>query len=375
VNLRRLWAIVRKESIHARRDTRTVVIVLLMPLLQLILLGYTTMNDIEQIPMAVCDLSHSARSRDLISAYSTTRVFAITQFAANENEVVRLLEAGTIQVGMVIPPDYAETLARRQKAQVALYLDGSNPTIALAAVNSAQFVAQSKSTEMVQVLAGGGNSVSLRGLDIRPKVWYNPNLTRANFVVPALIGLVMQSFMTQLVAGAIVREREMGTMEQLISTPLRSLELILGKVIPYIGLSLLAAAEILVIGLFWFKVPVKGSFLLLLLYSLLFLAAMLAWAVFISALARTDQEARMLNMFIALPSMYLSGMFFPRTSMPPVLQVISNLLPLTHFLTMIRAVVLKGVGIDMVVPQIFGLVAFTMVSVWLATRSYKRQVA
>jgi ABC-2 type transport system permease protein len=375
VNLRRLWAIVRKESIHARRDTRTVVIVLLMPLLQLILLGYTTMNDIEQIPMAVCDLSHSARSRDLISAYSTTRVFAITQFAANENEVVRLLEAGTIQVGMVIPPDYAETLARRQKAQVALYLDGSNPTIALAAVNSAQFVAQSKSTEMVQVLAGGGNSVSLRELDIRPKVWYNPNLTRANFVVPALIGLVMQSFMTQLVAGAIVREREMGTMEQLISTPLRSLELILGKVIPYIGLSLLAAAEILVIGLFWFKVPVKGSFLLLLLYSLLFLAAMLAWAVFISALARTDQEARMLNMFIALPSMYLSGMFFPRTSMPPVLQVISNLLPLTHFLTMIRAVVLKGVGIDMVVPQIFGLVAFTMVSVWLATRSYKRQVA
>jgi ABC-2 type transport system permease protein len=158
VNLRRLWAIVRKESIHARRDTRTVVIVLLMPLLQLILLGYTTMNDIEQIPMAVCDLSHSARSRDLISAYSTTRVFAITQFAANENEVVRLLEAGTIQVGMVIPPDYAETLARRQKAQVALYLDGSNPTIALAAVNSAQFVAQSKSTEMVRVLAGGSSA-------------------------------------------------------------------------------------------------------------------------------------------------------------------------------------------------------------------------
>ena len=375
MSLRRLLAIIRKEFIHARRDTRTVIIVLVMPLLQLILLGYTIMNDIENIPMAICDLSRSALSRDFIAAYRATGVFAISYVTDSEREIARLLDEGEIQVGMIIPPDYAETLARRQEAPVAFYLDGSNPVLALTALNSAQSIAQSKSTEIVQRLLAKSNSTPAGGIDVRPKVWYNPNLTRANFIVPALIGLVMQSFMTHLVAGSIVREREMGTMEQLISTPLRGLELILGKVIPYIGLALLAALEILVAGLLWFKIPVRGSFPLLILYSLFFLATMLAWAVLVSAIARTDQEARMLNLLIMLPSMYLSGMFFPRTSMPRVLQFLGDLVPLTHFLVMIRAVVLKGVGIDMVVPQLVGLTAFGMVSIWLASMSFEHKVA
>lgn len=375
MNLRRLWAIVRKEFIHITRDTRTIIIVLVMPILQMILLGYTVLNDIKDIPMAICDLSRSAPSRDLIAAYRATDVFAISYVTGGESEIARLLDEGEIQVGMIIPRDYAETLSRRQKAQVAFYLDGSNPVVALTALNSVQFIAQSKSTEIVQRLLRNGNSAPAGGIDVRPKVWYNPNLTGANFTIPALIGMVMQSFMTQLVAGAIVREREMGTMEQLIATPLRGPELIVGKVAPYIGLALLTALEILAVGLFWFKVPVKGSFLLLILYCIFFMAAMLGWAVFVSAIARTDQEARTINLLIMLPSMFLSGMFFPRTSMPHVLQLIGNLVPLTHFLVMIRAVVLKGVGIDMVVPQIVGLAAFGIVSVWLAARSFEHKVA
>jgi ABC-2 type transport system permease protein len=375
MSLRRLWAIIRKEFIHATRDTRTVIIVLIMPLLQLILLGYTSLNDIKDIPMAVCDLSHSAPSRDLVAAYRATDVFAISYTTGGESEIVKLLDEGKTQVGIVIPPDYAETLARRQKAQVAFYLDGANPVIALTALNSMQLIAQSKSTEIVQRFLGKGNPGRLTGgIDVRSKVWYNPNLTRANFIIPALIGMVMQSFMTQLVVGAIVREREVGTMEQLIATPLRGLELIVGKVTPYIGLAMLTALEILGAGLLWFKIPVKGSFLLLIQYCLFFLAAMLGWAVFVSAIAHTDQEARTLNLLIMLPSMYLSGMFFPRTSMPHVLQLIGNLIPLTHFLVMIRAVVLKGVGIDMVVPQIIGLIAFGIVSVWLAAMSFEHKI-
>jgi ABC-2 type transport system permease protein len=375
MSFRRLWAIIRKEAIHARRDRRTLVIVLIMPLLQLILLGYTSLNDIRGIPMAICDLSHSAYSRDLISAFATTNTFGITYVNGGEAEIAGLLDQGQAQVGMLIPSDYAHSLARGQQAQIAFYLDGSNPLVAVTALDAAQLIAQSKSTEVVQQLLGKAGTIPVGGIDVRTQVWYNPNLTRANFIVPALIGLVMQSFMTQLVAGAIVREREMGTMEQLISTPLRSLELILGKVIPYIGLALLAALEILGIGLLWFHVPVKGSLVLLLLYSTFFLASMLAWAVFVSAVARTDQEARMLNMFIALPSMFLSGMFFARSSMPRLLQMIGDMMPLTHFLTMIRAVVLKGVGIEMVIPQIIGLAAFGLVSLWLATVSFKQKMA
>ncbi|MDY7039371.1 MAG: ABC transporter permease [Chloroflexota bacterium] len=375
MSLRRLWAIIRKEIIHITRDTRTVVIVLIMPLLQMILLGYTVLNDIQDIPMAVCDLSLSASSRDLVAAYRVTDLFDIRYVAGGENEIVRLLDEGEIQLGMIIPPDYEETLNRRQKAQVGFYLDGSNPIVSLTALTSVQFIAQSKSTEIVQHLLGGGTSAPVGGIDVRPKVWYNPNLVRANFTIPALIGMVMQSFMSQLVAGAIVREREMGTMEQLIATPLRPLELILGKVVPYIGLASLTTLEILGMGLLWFRVPVKGSFMLLMLYCLFFMAAMLGWAVFISAVARTDREARTLNLFIMLPSMFFSGMFFPRTSMPRILQLIGDLVPLTHFLVMIRAVVLKGVGINMVVPQVIGLAAFGVISIWLATRSFEHKVA
>jgi ABC-2 type transport system permease protein len=345
-----------------------------MPLLQLILLGYTMMNDVKDIPLAVCDLSNSAASRDLVASYGATGVFAVGYVTGGEAEIVRLLDEGTIQAGIVIPATYAETLARGRQAQVAFYLDGSNPLIALTVLNSAELIASNQSAEIVRRRVSGLAGLS-GGIDVRSSVWYNPDLAQANFIVPALIGMVIQNFMTQLVAGALVREREMGTLEQLIATPLCSLELILGKVIPYIGLALVTTVEILAVGLLWFHVPVKGNLLLLILYSLLFLAAMLGWAVLISAIARTDQQARIMNLFVMLPSMFLSGMFFPRSSMPPVLQRAGDLVPMTHFLTMIRAVVLKGVGIDMVVPQIIGLAAFGIVVVVLASRSIKHRIA
>jgi ABC-2 type transport system permease protein len=369
MNPRRLWAVLRKEFIHIVRDTRTVIIVFIMPLFQMILLGYTVLSDIKNIPIAICDLSQSVASRDFTAAFRTTDVFDVRYVVNSEREVVRALDEGEVRLGVVILPGYVETLARGERAQVAFYLDGSEPMVGQVAMSSAELIAQSKSIEVVQ--RSLGKALSGGGVEVRPRVWYNPNLTQANFTVPAMVGMVMQMFMTQLTVGAIVREREVGTMEQLIATPLRGLELIVGKITPYIGLSVLTALEILAIGLFWFGVPVKGSFLLLILYSLFFLASMLGWAVLISAVAHTEQEARMMNLFIMLPSMFLSGQFFPRTSMPPVLQAAGEVVPLTHFLVMIRAVVLKGVGIDMVVPQIVGLTIFGVVSMWLAARSFR----
>jgi ABC-2 type transport system permease protein len=373
MNLRRLWAILRKEFIHIVRDTRTVIIVFIMPLMQMILMGYTVLSDIKNIPIAICDLSQSVASRDFVAAFRTTDVFDIRYAVSSEREVVHLLDEGEIRMGVVIPPGYAETLARGERVQVAFYLDGTDPMVGQVAMSSAELIAQSKSTEVVR--RSLGRALSGGGVEVRPRVWYNPDLTQANFTIPAMVGMVMQSFMTQLVVGAIVREREMGTMEQLIATPLRGLELMVGKITPYIGLAALTALEILVTGLFWFGVPIRGSFLLLILYCLFFLAAMLGWSVLISAVARTEQEARMMNLFIMLPSMFLSGMFFPRTSMPPVLQVAGDVVPLTHFLVMIRAVVLKGVGIDMVVPQIIGLTVFGVVSMLLAARSFRHKLA
>jgi len=375
MNLRRLFAVMRKEFLHVRRDPQTVILVLVLPLVTLILLGYTILSDITDIPMAISDLSRSTASRDLIAGFGTNDLFDIRHVTGGEDEMSSLMDRGEIQIGMIVPPDYAETLIRGGQAQIAIFLDGSNPIVALSALNAVQTIAQTKSIDVVKRSLGRSYGSLSAGLDVRPRVWYNPDLNRANFLIPALVGLVMQTFMTQLVAGAIVRERAQGTLEQLISTPLRSLELIVGKVIPYIGLALVTALEVLVVGLLWFDVEVKGSFLLLVLYSLAFLAATLAWAMLISAVARTDREARSLNMLLMLPSMMLSGMFFPTTSLPRALQLISNLIPLTHFLDMIRAVVLKGVGIDMVRPQIIGLVAFTIVATLAAARSFKTKIA
>ena len=375
MNLRRLFAVMRKEFLHVRRDPQTVILVLVLPLVTLILLGYTILSDITDIPMAISDLSRSTASRDLIAGFGTNDLFDIRHVTGGEDEMSSLMDRGEIQIGMIVPPDYAETLIRGGQAQIAIFLDGSNPIVALAALNAVQTIAQTKSIDVVKRSLGRSYGSLSAGLDVRPRVWYNPDLNRANFLIPALVGLVMQTFMTQLVAGAIVRERAQGTLEQLISTPLRSLELIVSKVIPYIGLALVTALEVLVVGLLWFDVEVKGSFSLLVLYSLIFLAATLAWAMLISAVARTDREARSLNMLLMLPSMMLSGMFFPTTSLPRALQLISNLIPLTHFLAMIRAVVLKGVGLDMVRPQIIGLGAFTIVATLAAARSFKTKIA
>jgi ABC-2 type transport system permease protein len=374
MNPRRLWAILRKEFIHITRDTRTVVIVFIMPLMQMILLGYTVLSDIKNIPIAICDLSYTTASRDFAAAFRATDVFKVNYNPSGEREVIRLLEEGKIQLGVIIPPDYAETLARGERAEVAFYLDGTNAAVAQTAMSSAELIAQSESVKVLQKSLGAGGAIAEGGVFVRSRVWYNPNLAQANFTIPAMVGLVMQSFMTQLVVGAIVREREKGTMEQLIATPLSGVELIVGKVVPYIGLAALTAVEILAMGLLWFRVPVNGGISLLVLYSLLFLAAMLGWAVLISALARTDQEARMMNLFMMLPSIFLSGMFYPRTSMPRILQIVSETVPLTHFLVMIRAVVLKGVGVNMVIPQIAGLIVFGVASMWLAARSFKHKL-
>ena len=374
MNLWRLFAVMRKEFLHVRRDPQTVILVLVMPLMTLILLGYTILSEISDIPFAIVDLNHSAESRDFVAAFGTSDLFDIRYVTGGEDEIIRLIEGGEIRVGMILPPDYADSLARGEKAQVAIFLDGSNPIIAITALNAVQATAFNESAAVVQRMFGGIARANAGGIDVRSRVWYNPNLRRANFLIPALVGLVMLTFMSQLVSTAIVRERSRGTLEQLITTPLRSLELIVGKVIPYIGLALFVALEVFVAGLIWFDVPMQGSFGLLLLYCLFFLAATLGWAMLISAIAHTEREATTLSLLIMLPSMFLSGMFFSRTMMSPALQFIGNLVPLTHFLVMIRAVVLKGVGIDLVIPEVLGLAAFGFVTTALAAMRFRTKI-
>lgn len=353
----RLIAIVRKEVIHILRDPRTLAVMFLIPVVQLILLGLSATSDIRHLNTAVYDADRTVQSRALISAYRASDYFAMNYYASNEAELGRLLDRGDIRAAMLIPSGYGDQLMRGETAQVAFLLDGSDPAVAGTANAAAQGVAQAQSTQIIQKKLGV-DIKTLGGIDLRPRVWYNPELRSSNYMIPALIGLILQFLTTLFTALTIVREREQGTIEQLVVTPIRSWELIVGKLIPYIFIALFNLSEILILGVIFFGVPIRGSVLLLIAASLVFLLTTLGLGIFISTVARSQQEAMLLSFFINLPGIFLSGFFFPIEAMPLGLQFISYLIPLRYMLVILRGIVLKGVGLEPILSPVVALAVF-----------------
>ncbi len=372
----RLLPIIRKEFIHIIRDPRTLGVMFIQPLLQLILLGYAATSDVRNTPMAVQDQSRTPESRHLVEAFTQSGQFAVAQIVSSEHELAALIDNGSVRAGLIIPPAYAADLNGGRGAQVAFVLDGSDPSVAASALSSAQLIGQVEATTIQQqTLARRGTSVALAPpVDVRPRVWYNPDMASAVFMVPALIGLILQMQATLLTASAIVRERERGTIEQLIVTPIRPLELILGKILPYALVALLITIEILVIGTFWFGVAIKGSILLLLGIACLFLISSLSLGLLISTIAQTQQEAFLLTFLTVLPSVFLSGFIYPIAALPRVLQVISGLVPLSYFLVVVRGIVIKGVGVPALGSQIVALALFGAVLIVLAATRFRKRL-
>ncbi len=348
MSLIRLVALIRKEFIQIIRDPRTLTITFIMPLIQLVLLGYSANNDVRNVPLIVLDGDRSPASRDLLSAYRAADYFHIDYDVLTEAEMRKLIDDGQAGAGLIIPPGYAQKIASGQTAQVAFVIDGSDPSVAGTGLSAAELIAQAKETALVTERATqlGEGAFLTAPLEIRTQVWYNPDLINAYNMVPAMIGMILQFLTLQLTAAAIVRERENGTMEQLSVTPLRPLELMIGKLVPFVLISLMDAVEIVVVGVLLFSVPINGSLLLLFVLSALFLATTLGIGLFVSTVARTQREAQMTSMLFTLPAMFLSGFYFPLAALPKVLQYISYLIPLRYFLIIARSVVLKGVGMD-----------------------------
>lgn len=355
----RLVAITRKEIIHILRDPRTLIVMFLMPVIQLVLLGYAATSDIRHLNTAVYDADRTAQSRALVEAYRASDYFFIEQYVANEGELAQLLDRGDIRAAIMIPAGYGDALLKGETGQVAFLLDGSDPTVAGTAFAASQTVGQAQSTKVIQQKLGV-DVQSLGGIEIRPRVWYNPEMKSANYMIPGLIGLILQYLTVLFTAQTIVREREQGTIEQLVVTPIRSWELIVGKVIPYIGIAFFCLAEILLIGGLWFGVPIRGSLLLLSFMSFLFLLTTLGLGLFVSTIAKSQQEAMLLSFVILLPGIFLSGFFFPLEAMPPFLQFFSYLVPLRYMLIVLRGVVLKGVGMEAIYPQAAALTIFAV---------------
>ncbi len=372
----RLLSIMRKEIIQITRDRRTVVITFVMPILMLFLLGFAATSDVRNVPAVLFDQDHSRAARDLLDAYRAADYFSFDYEVDSAEAMRQLIDGGQAKAGLIIPPDYGKRLAAGESAQVAFVIDGSDPTLAGTALSAATLIGQTKSTAVLRAKfdASGQSAASGAPIEVRTQVWYNPDLVSAYFMIPGLMGTILLQLSVLLTASSIVRERERGTIEQLIITPLRPWELIVGKITPYVFLAFFDMLEVLVIGTLVFKVPMAGNVGLLLLMASLFLATALGIGLFISTIAKTQQEAQMLGALIQLPSFFLAGFFFPIAAMPPFLQAVSYLIPLRYFLTIVRAIVLKGVGIEAIGGDVAALAIFCVVIMGAAILRFRKRL-
>ncbi len=369
----RVLAITRKEFLHIVRDPRTLAVMFLIPIIQLLLMGYAASTDVKHLSTAVWDQDRTATSRKLTEAYRASGYFDITQYVENEEELAWAMDKGDVRAGLLIPAGYEWSLQRGEKVEVGFVVDGSDPAVASTALSAAQGVGQAQSVEVVEQ-ALGGRLESAPGIDVQTRVWYNPSMKSANFMVPGLIGLILSLLTMLLTAMAIVREREQGTLEQLIVTPIQPLELIVGKVVPYVLIAFWDLLEILFIGVWWFGVPIHGSVPLLLALSGVFLATSLGLGILISTVSKTQQEAMLLTFFILLPSIFLSGYFYPVDAMPVFLQHVSKIVPLTYVLIIVRSIVLKGVGFEILAGEVASLAAFGVVVMLLSAGRFKKRL-
>jgi ABC-2 type transport system permease protein len=377
--LSRPLVIAWKELLQLRRDRMTLAMMAVLPILQLLLFGYAINTDVRHIPTVVYDQDHSAASRELAQSLQVTGFYDLLGQVRSYSEIEDALRSGRARAALVIPPRYSENLRAGRSSQLQLVVDGSDPQTVGSAVNTASGLIAARSSQlMLAKLSRAGlapsGSVALLPIELEPSTWYNPELRTAVYVVPGLIGVILTMTMVMLTAMAIARERERGTLEQLIVSPVRRVELVLGKILPYTVIGYVQMSLILLAGRLVFEVPLVGSLRLLYALSFVFIAANLALGLFFSTLAKTQQQAMQMSFFFLLPNILLSGFMFPFESMPRPAQLISQALPLTHFLRIVRGVTLKGASFGDVSQELVWLTGIFTALVLLTSLRFNKKL-
>jgi ABC-2 type transport system permease protein len=369
----RLRSIFWKEFIQMRRDRATFGMMLAVPAFQLLLFGFAVNMDVRNLPAAVVDFSRTQQSRDLIQRFAATGNFRLTGEASSYQDALRRVDRGLVRAAIVIPEDYARQLKRGAPAQVQVLVDASDPSVSQNAIGAALLLGQRRNLEIVTSTRGAGARVT-PPIDVRVRPLYNPALKSVLFIVPGIIGMILSNILIVITAMAVVREREHGTLEQLIVTPLTRTEIMLGKIAPYLGVGLVQLTAVLVVGSLVFRVPIRGSIPLIYATSFLFVFASLGLGLFVSTVAKNQAQAIQTSFFFLLPNVLLSGFMFPREAMPPVAEEVGLILPLTHYLQIIRGIVLKGVGLEALWPQTLALVGFSTAFIAFATLRFHKQL-
>jgi ABC-2 type transport system permease protein len=370
----RVLVIAWKELLQLRRDRLTFAMVVMLPIMQLLLFGYAINTDVRHIPTTVCDQDRSPASRDLVRRLEATGYYDIVGHVDGAADIGPALRGEQARVALVIPPRFGADLDGGRPATVQLIVDGSDPQTAGSATSTAASLVNARAARLVIARLSASGTTSLP-ITLEPATWYNPDLRTAVFIVPGLVGIILTMTMLLFTSMAMVRERERGTLEQLIVSPVRRFELVVGKIVPYIVIGYVQMSLIFAAGRVVFGVPFIGSLPLLYALASLFIAANLAIGLFFSTLARTQQQAMQITFFFFLPNILLSGFMFPFEAMPRPAQWLSTGLPLTHFLRIVRGIVLKGASLSELRHEVVALAIILTVLLILPTLRFRKKLS
>jgi ABC-2 type transport system permease protein len=372
-----MLSIAWKEMIQARRDRLTMGMMVGIPIIQLLLFGYAINTDVRNIATVVYDQDHSAESRGFVRRMEATGFYDVVGHVESYEEIGIALRSRDAMVALVVPPRFGAEVEAGRAAQLQLVVDGSDPQVVASATDTAMSLAAARSSVLtIERLQRLGQPVSAptQVIALEPATWYNPDLRTAVFIVPGLVGVILTMTLVMFTAMAIARERERGTLEQLIVSPIRSGELTVGKILPYIAVGYLQMTLILVVGSLVFDVRIVGSIPLLYLLSVFFIAASLAVGLFFSTLAKTQQQAMQMSFFFLLPNILLSGFMFPWEAMPAPARWLSTILPLTHYLRVIRGIVLKGASLVELSSELVWLAGLTFILTILVSMRFQKKL-
>jgi ABC-2 type transport system permease protein len=377
--MQRLRFLVWKEFLELRKDPKLLRIVMIAPIVQLTLLGYAATTDVRDVPVVVADGDRSSRSRDLIARFDASRNFDVIDIVSTVDETERYLQHGDASLALSIPPGYGRDVESGISVTLQVIADGSDSnstTVALGYATSllGTYVQELVDARAVVVRPDAPSQATRGGIEPRIRVWFNPELESRHFMIPGVLALVLLVVTANLASMGIVREKELGTLEQLNVTPLRRWELVVGKLLPYGLIGMVDVLLVVAVAVFWFEVPLRGSFLLLLAMSTLYVLCTLGLGLFISTVSATQQQAMMTaTFFFMMPMVYLSGFIFPIENMPAAIRAVTYLIPLRYFLVIVRGIFLKGIGFGLLWPQAAALAAWGTIVLSLAVvRSRKR---
>ena len=365
--LRRLKPIIRKEFLQISRDTRTLGVLLVLPSFLVFLIGYALNFDVKHVPVAVFDQDHSQTSREFVRSFETSDYFVVKQNVESYREIELLLGEEKAHLALVIPPDFSQNLLAGRDAPMQIIVDGSNANTATTVLGYASVIVQNYSTKLAAKAFERIGREVYQPIELLPKIWYNPELSTAKFLIPVMIGFILMITGVVSTSLSVVREKERGTMEQLLLSPLRTGEVIVGKTIPYLVVALASSVMILIVSVVVFSVSIQGSLLWLFVGIILFLFCALGQGILISSIAQTQQVAFIVSVFSSLlPTFLLSGFIFPISSMPLPLRILSNITPAKYFLVIARSIILKGTGPEAYWQQFAALGIFATAALGLA---------